>query len=96
MLAVAVIASGLAAAILWQRSEEYRNLAEEHSFQELSALPLGIYAGATPERQILPQGYTADRVFREAFYHHQLSKKYWKAAARPWLAVAPDPPPPEP
>ena len=94
MVAVAVIAFALAAAILWQRSEAYRSLAEEHSNLEYSILPPAIFAIGTPERPMLPQGYTADRMFLEAYYHHQLSQKYWNAAARPWLPVAPDPPPP--
>ncbi len=94
MVAVAVIAFALAAAILWQRSETYRGLAEEHANLEYSVLPPAIDAIGTPDRPMLPRGYTAARMFREAYYHHQLSQKYWKAATRPWLGVAPDPPPP--
>lgn len=28
-------------------------------------------------------------------YHRQMTSKYWEAARRPWLPVAPDPPEPK-
>lgn len=36
----------------------------------------------------------SERRGRRAAYHARMKQKYERAAARPWLTVAPDPPPP--
>jgi hypothetical protein len=40
-------------------------------------------------------GLTLGVVLRRTKYHHEMSRKYWKAAARPWVHVEADPPPPD-
>jgi hypothetical protein len=51
-----------------------------------------------PEREEVKAKRAADaRVnHRTADYHAALKHKYEQAASRPWVPVAPDPPPPEP
>ena len=93
MALVAVAALVLVGVVLWQRSEEYRRRAETHDLLLWSELPVAIDEMASPGR--LGGGLSVAEVMRRAEYHHKMSRKYWKAAARPWLAVEPDLPSPE-
>ncbi len=93
MALVALVALLLYGAVLWQRSAEYRRRAESHDSLLWSELPVAIDEAASPGR--LGGGLTVGGVLRRAKYHHDMSRKYWWAAARPWVPVGPDPPPPD-
>jgi hypothetical protein len=93
MVAVAVAALLLIGVVLWRRSEEYRRRAESHDSLLWSELPVAVDEAASPGR--LGGGLSVVGLLRRAKYHHDMSQKYWRAAARPWLPVAPDPPEPE-
>ena len=93
MALVALAALLLIGVVLWQRSAEYRRRAESYDLLLWSCLPVAIDEADSPGR--LGGGLTVGGVLRRAKYHHEMSRKYWKAAARPWLSVAPDPPEPE-
>src|SRR5689334_5536829 len=92
MIAVAVAALLLIGVVLWRRSEEYRRRAESHDSLLWSELPVAVDEAASPGR--LGGGLTVKGLLRRAKYHHDMSRKYRRAAARPWHAVEPDPPEP--
>ncbi len=93
MVAVAIVAMLFIGVVLWRRSQEYRRRAESHDLLLWSALPVAIDEAASPGR--LGGGLSVGGLLRRAKYHHEMSRKYWWAAARPWVSVDPDPPPPE-
>jgi hypothetical protein len=93
MVAVAIVAMLLIGVVLWRRSEEYRRQAESHDLLLWSELPVAVDEAASPGR--LGGGLTVRGLLRRAKYHHDMGRKYWGAAAYPWLTVAPDPPEPE-
>jgi hypothetical protein len=101
---VVVIEAAAGFAALWRRSADFRERARYHANEEslfLSRAQLwddGSSAGcrevppdATPEEYA--QG--ARRCRARAAYQAALGRKYERAAARPWLPVAPDPPVPD-
>ena len=59
---------------------------EEHDLLLWSDLPVGVDEMDSPGR--LGGGLTVGGVLRRAKYHHDMSRKYWRAAARPCLASA--------
>ena len=93
MALVALAALLLIGVILWQRSAEYRRRAEMHDSLLWSELPVAIDEAASPGR--LGGGLSVGELLRRARYHHEMSRKYWWAAVRPWVFVEPDPPSPE-
>jgi hypothetical protein len=93
MALVALAALLLIGLVLWRRSEEYRRRAESHDSLLWSVLPVAIDEAASPGR--LGGGLSVGALLRQAKYHHEMSRKYWRAAARPWLSVEPDPPEPD-
>jgi hypothetical protein len=95
MIAVAIVGLTLGLAGLWRRSKDLRRLAEEHDNLEQSILPVVIDAASTPSDPRLPQGASIRSLLCQAEYHRKLSRKYWRASARPWLAVEADPPEPK-
>src|SRR5262249_15612618 len=90
---VALAALPLYGAVLWRGWEEYRRRAESHDSLLWSELPVAVDEAASPGR--LGGGLTVGGLLRRAEYHHEMSRKYWRAAARPWAFVGPDPPPPD-
>ena len=58
----------------------------------VSPLQAGPGPTAEPVRRAIEA--TEDRARRRAEFYEALRRKYLRAAARPWLPVAPDPPPP--
>jgi hypothetical protein len=84
MVAVAVVALVLGAVALGVRSGEFRNRARYH--EVMAASPL---LGVKPAPPVFdPVRYTP----KWSAYHARLKRKYERAARRPWLFVAPDPP----
>jgi hypothetical protein len=84
MVAVVILAVPLGAiAELRRRHEHYRWLASYHAGK----------AGITNMNPSSPRPTFG--TLRE-IWRYDLSRKYMEAAARPWLAVAPDPPDPGP
>jgi hypothetical protein len=92
MALVALAALLFIGVVLWQRSAEYRQRAESHDSLLWSELPVAIDEAASPGR--LGGGLSVGDLLRRAKYHHEMSVKYWRAAAWPWVSVEPDPPPP--
>lgn len=89
---VAVVAVGLWAARMWRLSREYQELAYRHAY---GAATIEHIMQGPPLREAGHRdgGPTP----REAYHDYEVSlaAKYFRAAACPWLRVAPDPPPPE-
>ncbi len=95
MILVAVLALSLSAAVLWLRREQYRRLAEVYSLTEKVLRVDSHMARGTAAFPLLDLSDSMDRNARQADYYARLRRKYERAATRPWLPVAPDPPPPE-
>jgi hypothetical protein len=103
LVAVAVAAVAMGAMLMLQRAAAYRRLAERHAERE--RMHRDSAALATAEAEDLAERGSADgaALWRErvddnaakAARSAELSRKYLHAAAHPWLAVEPDPPPPE-
>jgi hypothetical protein len=103
MVATAVVAALLGrAAGVRRRGESFRHRAEYHLWADghltdEAGGPLGCSTGLEEgdiERIFCGRGPRECRAFHAAEYHYALSEKYLKAAERPWLPVAEDPPPP--
>jgi hypothetical protein len=64
----------------------------------VAALAVLLGAGMTKQRSKAKQAGAGpgDRYQELAAYHDRLRQVYEHAASRPWFAVEPDPPPPEP
>jgi hypothetical protein len=98
MALVAVAASLMGWALHRRRGEEYARLAERYRAEEKGHAET---AELIRKEQIMPRlsreqtliGVAFHR--RQASHHRQLRDKYEAAAARPWLPVEPDPPPPD-
>jgi hypothetical protein len=104
MLAIAVTAVLFGAMVetprLWILRHHYLGLAEKYDYwatringsagirQEITYYSTSQPRGPEPSRDRLA------RMEAEASYYAALRDKYERAARRPWLAVAPDPPPP--
>jgi hypothetical protein len=86
MVAVAALAVLLGAGMTKQRSKTYRARAAYHAASRQMYSQKAKQAGAGP----------GDRYQELAAYHDRLRQVYEHAASRPWFAVEPDPPPPEP
>jgi hypothetical protein len=80
MVAVAVVALLFGVIVTWRRAAYYMRLAALH---EHLAQHLRSQTGPSAD----PKG---------ADHNERLARLYQRAAARPWLPVEPDPPPPEP
>jgi hypothetical protein len=82
MLAVAIVA---AAIDLVARRERFRMKASRHTFQaHEGATVISLHRAGLSER-LTPRGR----------WHRERAREFERAAARPWLPVAPDPPEPE-
>jgi hypothetical protein len=103
LIAAAVVEAAAGAEALRRRAEGFRERARYHASEggvflgqarlwdlAASAGCTDIPAGASPETYA--EG--ARRCRRRAAYEAGLSRKYGRAAARPWLPVATDPPEP--
>jgi hypothetical protein len=88
LIAVAILATLLGVGVKLRRdAAQYDRLSRRHS-GEAGAWELrlaGRVVGPSQARAILGR----------AHWHDAMAEKYRRAAARPWLPVAPDPPPPE-
>ena len=103
LVAVAVAAAAMEAVLMLQRAAAYRRLAERYAERE--RMHRDSAALATAEAEDLAERGSADgaSLWRDraddnaakAARSAELSRKYRRAAARPWLPVAPDPPPPD-
>jgi hypothetical protein len=82
MVAVAAAAILIGAETMRRRSERFRGMAERFGLLE-RACRLFYWGPDTPVDN------------PKAFYYADLRRKYERAARRPWLPVAPDPPEPE-
>ena len=91
---VAIVALVTAIAVMVKRSNEFRALAEEQADSEQMSLAYADEGrggrGETGDPQRVARGE------QMAAYHQKLRIKYEKASRYPWLAVAPDPPVPDP
>jgi hypothetical protein len=100
IIAAGVVEAAAGAEALRRRAEGFRELARYHASEEVALLGQArlwesgpgvgcadIAPDATPEE-------SARACRRRAAYEAGLSRKYGRAAARPWLPVAPDPPEP--
>ena len=100
LVAVAVVALALGAGMILQRQSILRRTAAYHERMERvqAAKVRGIEnlarAATTPE---LAAETRADAMVeaRIGAHHARLKQKYRRMSTRPWLPVAPDPPPPE-
>lgn len=105
MAAVAALAvllgAGLQAARLGWLWGARRQQAAQHSwFEQRWAFFLRIYERrardrATPEDERARVVALVATARRRIDYHGQMRRKWEQAAGRPWVAVAPDPPPPQ-
>jgi hypothetical protein len=94
MIAVAVVAlfCGLAAA-LWRRHVSLRRQAEEYAKKSNDEFLKGqridhLWFQSDPELRM------RDEHYRLSDYYDELKAKYERAAARPWLPIESDRPPP--
>jgi hypothetical protein len=104
IVAAAVVEAAAGVEALRRRSEGFRELARYHASEELGFLgqarlwETGTGVGCSdvaPEVTPESAALGAQRCRRRAAYEAGLSRKYDRAAARPWLLVAPDPPAPD-
>jgi hypothetical protein len=104
-LAAAVVLEAVAlAATLWRRSADFHERALFHASEAslfLQHAQLWEHAVSLGCTDIPPDGSAPDyargaqRCRARAAYEAALNHKYLRAAARPWLIVAPDPPAPD-
>jgi hypothetical protein len=79
---------------LWRRHVSFKRLADEYAEKSYSEMAKGF-------RVQLARWLTDGEVrmgeehFRLKHYYDEMQAKYERAAARPWLSVEPDRPPPE-
>jgi hypothetical protein len=90
---IAIVGLLFGCVVLWRRSEEYRRLAESHDLLLWSELPVAIDEASSSGG--LGGGLTVKGLLRRAKYHHEMSRKYGWATARPCCSVEPDPPAPD-
>ena len=82
----------------------YENLARtlqsmvENDGKDERELAIAIGMKVAPESEAVRAKRAADASVNQktAEYHATLKQKYERAASRPWVALAPDPPPPKP
>ena len=75
-----------------ERAKWVELLAERGEVEAPTSFPLiDPLAGATTLSEVRA---LSTRYAKQAAYHAQLRRKYERAAARPWLPIEPDPPPP--
>ncbi len=105
MVAVAIVAFALALALggvrwgvrmLWL-SQKYQRLARDHEIAEYDDKGSEVRLRNLAALQGPNNNYerVAARIQRRAEYHGRMRAKYMRAAYRPFLPVAPDPPEPE-
>jgi hypothetical protein len=96
MIAVAVASIPLAIwATIEARRVRFRRMAAYHESQVVSQIAIGIGGLGYGILRSTPQGEPVDDAQAERdWWHLDLSRKYQKAAERPWMPVAPDPRPP--
>jgi hypothetical protein len=82
MIAVAVVAGLASVEAMRRRSSDLQEHAESHKVEAC-----GIALGIRPDPEHRWEAWIA--------YHMMLSRKYERAAAHPWLPIAPDPPEPK-
>ena len=94
LILVALSAVPLALIQVRRRREHYRVQAELHGsleqFFRAGIAGMGATIGGRTSSQL-----RSIREPRRVAYHAALRAKYERAAARPWLPVPPDPPPPD-
>lgn len=91
IVSVSVLAAISWAVMLWPKAAHYRSAAQQHALMEKAsviAVVDGPYTAGRDDLARLSQEWVA--------HHAALRRKYEDAAARPWNAVAPDPPEPFP
>jgi hypothetical protein len=97
MAGVAVVAVILGAAVgLWRRSTSFRELAHKYEgksngegFNAFFVLHNSSFSHRIETNHEISRAYE-----KSSDYYAALKQKYDRAAARPWLPVRPDPPPP--
>jgi len=98
MVAVAVVAACL---VLVERQQRLRRISIGHAMErgKIQASDLDIYLLLTSSSHEDTESEAtrtrlAGPIARFIEYHGQMAEKYDHASRRPWLPVAPDPPPP--
>jgi hypothetical protein len=101
MALVAVVAAAMGFCQMQLRGRAYRVRAWYHmtaSHQLANEATWFFCTFGLPERQVeaIHSSRAAERsaLLTASGYHRRLHEKYERAAQRPWLPVAPDPPPP--
>jgi hypothetical protein len=98
MLTVAGLAVVLGVTVgLWRRTESFKRTARGHSreAQGYADVAWGLVRMRNLDGTVDPAtARLAEQYGRLYDYHRRLKEKYERAAARPWLPVAPDPPSP--
>ena len=95
MIALAFVTVVFGTAVrLWQRHVAFKRLADEYAKKSYSEMLSGfqVQHARYPTEGELRMG---DEHFRLMDYYDELKAKYNRAAARPWLTVKPDRPPPD-
>jgi hypothetical protein len=100
LIAVAVVGVVLGAGMMRRRRSILHEKAAHHRAigRRQAAKVRGIEElarAATTAREAAETRADARVEARIGEYHAALARKYQRAAARPWLPVAPDPPPPD-
>jgi hypothetical protein len=95
MITVAVVALWLIPITFMERQHRFRRLAQYH--RDAGGGPFFIsLLSPEGEAYLNELGRKASLLSPERLkWHRELADKYGQAAARPWLPVSPDPPPPE-
>lgn len=96
---VALVALALAVASFYERAERYRRQGRRHrQVASYSASMINFFEHLPRSNSALydPSTLRANAAAYRALeaHHRRLAEKYDRAAARPWDAVAPDPPEP--
>ena len=101
LVLVALAAGTLACIEMRRRQRTYRDRAWYHfaasdQLARDSRRHLCMFCFTEPQAQAIRSRVSAERtaLVVASEYHRRLHKKYLRAAQRPWLPVAPDPPPP--
>jgi hypothetical protein len=98
LLTVAGLAVVLGVTVgLCRRSESFQQAALSHAREAEFYVfdPWGLTRLRNLDGTEDPGNATRVKQYRRLYHHHRrLKEKYERAAARPWLPVAPDPPPP--
>ena len=95
LLSIAVLCVLFCAARMGKQSRDYRRLAVLYAYSEGDAWRQAVDHEPSPERRPYASWYEialVEQCRRASAYYEQLSRKYEKAALRPWLPLEPDPP----